>query len=127
MSKKIEIHQFDPVLYPYKIWVIVSDNLRVVKENFTELNGQEITFVGEDNFNAMTCQLRLKENRHFGSVIIFKSKKMMSTNYMAHESCHAAKQLFEHIGADMRDHEPFEYLLGWIVDCCEQVKKNKFK
>jgi hypothetical protein len=42
-----------------------------------------------------------------------------------HESSHAAKYLFKHIGADIKEHEPFEYVIGWVAGCCEKVKKNK--
>jgi hypothetical protein len=66
-----------------------------------------------------------KENAAFGVIIFFRSKKSMSYELVAHESSHAAKYLFAHINADIKEHEPFEYVIGWIAGCCEKVKKNK--
>ena len=47
---------------------------------------------------------------------------------VAHEASHAAKDLFEYIGAEPSAHETFEYLLGWIVDkCYEAIAKETVK
>lgn len=132
--KKTQIHQFDPILYPYKFWIIVTDDLKVVQDNFTERNGDNIKFVGSNTHEAMVLDIRKKSDPIndkgqglFGAVIIYRNKGYMSNKNIAHESSHATKRCFEHIGADVSEHEPFEYLLGWLVDCTNQVKLNKFK
>lgn len=56
--------------------------------------------------------------------MFFRSKKI-SFELAAHEASHAAKYLFEHIGADCSIHEPFEYVIGWIAGCVETVKNYK--
>lgn len=127
----IQVHQFDPLIYPFKFWIVVNKTPFVLSEHFTEYNGSEIVFTETDGSidrtNAFVMKVKHKETRCYGAVLYFTSKSIMSPGIMAHEASHAAKDLFTHIGADINPHEPFEYLLEFIVDCCEQVRKNKFK
>ncbi len=121
----MEIHEFDPVIYPYKLWVIINKNPTYIANKFNEYSGNPIDFIERDTngLEAFTMPVVRKENSKFGVIIFFRSRKSMSYELVAHESSHAAKYLFEHIGADVKEHEPFEYVVGWIAGCCEKVKK----
>lgn len=124
----MEIHEFDPVIYPYRIWIVIDKTPDILAEKFKEYSGKPIIFTDDDGSNrqlAFTMMAIHKEEKHYGTVIYFRSKKSMSYELVAHKSSHAAKNLFEHISADIKEHEPFEYVLGWIAGCCEKVKKNK--
>ena len=123
----MEIHEFDPVIYPYKLWVIIDKKPTDIADKFNEYSGKPIDFIDRDamGLEAFTMPVARKENPNFGVIIFFRSKKGMSYELVAHESSHAAKFLFEHISADIKEHEPFEYVVGWIAGCCEKVKKNK--
>lgn len=127
MKDKIQIHQFDPVIYPFKIWITIGITDSQLKSNFCNLDYSEISYNLSKGNYAITDDVRYKETNHIGALIDFMNKKQITMKNVSHESSHAAKLLFEYIGADMRQHEPFEYLVGWIADCCEQVRKNKFK
>ena len=88
---------------------------------------KDFVFSEEDStskYAAMALPAIKKDGGYCGTLIPFKSKKEMSMRNIAHESSHAAKQMFEHIGADVRQHEPFEYVVGWIAECCEKVLKK---
>lgn len=126
MNKSI-IHKFDPVIYPYKIWVIVSKTPDIIAEKFNEYNGDIIEFSKREtrNLQAFVFPVQDKEQTSFGVIIFFRSKLSMTYRTVSHESCHAAKYLFEHIGADITPHEPFEYVVDWIASCIEKVKLNK--
>lgn len=125
--KQPKIHEFDPVIYPYKLWVIIAPHPDIIEEKFDEYTGGRIVFVpGDvDRSDAFVMPVSRKENPKFGVIVFFRSKKSMSYNIVAHESSHAAKYLFDHIGADVKEHEPFEYVVGWIAECIEKVKRNK--
>lgn len=127
MKREPIIHEFDPVVYPYKLWVIIAKDPDIIEEKFDEYSGERIVFVpGDvDRLEAFVMPVCRKENPKFGVVVFFRSKKSMSYDIVAHESSHAAKYIFEHIGADIKEHEPFEYVVGWIAGCCEKVKRNK--
>lgn len=121
----MNIHEFDPVIYPYKLWIIISKNYSCVAEHFYNDDGSEITAIDFKNIDAFTIPVIEKKSKKLGVVILFPSKKNISFKNVAHEASHAAKMLFEYIKADCREHEPFEYLLGWIADCCHKVKKAR--
>lgn len=121
------IHEFDPVIYPYKLWIVIDKQPTIISEAFDEYSGNPIEFIERDtnNLAAFAMPVSKKENSNYGVVIFFRSKRSMSYELVAHESSHAAKYLFEHIGAEMKEHEPFEFVIGWIAGCCEKVKNNK--
>lgn len=125
------IEEFDPVIYPYKVWVVISDDPIRISEYFKEYNGSDIIFVDGDGTNrhlAFVMPVQKKgDNSYYGVVLFFRSKRSMTMELVAHEATHAAKYLFEHIGADMRPMEPFEYVVGWIADCCDKAKRRKLK
>ena len=123
----MEIHRFDPIIYPYKLWVIINNSPIGIEEKFNEYNGNPIEFIDRDTMRheAFTMPVISKEHPEYGVIIFLRSKKSMTYELVAHESSHAAKYLFEHIGSDMKEHEPFEYVVGWIAECCEKVLKNK--
>lgn len=127
MSRTI-VREFNPVIYPYKIWIVINKTPDIIAENFYEYNGNPVRFVDNDGNTrqeAFTMMAISKDNECYGTVIFFRSKKSMTYEIVAHESVHAAKNLFEHINADINGHEPFEYVVGWIAGCCEKAKKSK--
>ena len=42
MNKKVQIHQFDPVIYPLKLWVAKNPTKEAISERFEEHNGNEV-------------------------------------------------------------------------------------
>ena len=121
------IHEFDPVIYPYKLWIVIDKQPTIISEYFDEYSGNPIEFIERDtnNLAAFAMPVSKKEDSNYGVVIFFRSKRSMKYELVAHESSHAAKYLFEHIGAEIKEHEPFEFVIGWIAGCCEKVKNNK--
>lgn len=53
----------------------------------------------------------------------------MTAKNIAHESTHAALEIFAYVGARISydNQEPYAYLVGWIADCIDKVKNNKIK
>ena len=54
MIKKTVIHQFDPTIYPRKLWVMKGGSVNYILDAFTEPDGEEINLViyiyGEGTF-----------------------------------------------------------------------------
>ena len=121
-----KICEFDPVIYPYKIWILVDRDPTIISSIFNQYDGKPIESIEKDTINMAGFAMPVcrKENPKYGVIIFFRSKKIITYELVAHESSHAAKYLFEHIGADIKEHEPFEFVIGWIADCCEKVKKT---
>jgi len=123
----MKVHEFDPVIYPYMLWVVVDKTPNELPDMFNEYTGKPIEFIDRDtgNLEAFTMPVINKKSKAYGVIIFLRSKRSMTFELIAHEASHAAKYMFEHIGADIKDHEPFEFAVGWIAGCCEKVKKNK--
>ena len=68
-----------------------------------------------------------KESRKKGILILFENKKAMSVKYIAHESSHAAHELWKHLGEDFFGNEANAYFIGWVADCCNKVKTGKYE
>lgn len=71
----------------------------------------------------------LKDTKKLGELIWFPNETSIEQEKVTHESVHAAMDIFRDIGADVDigNQEPFAYLAGWIADCIDQVKRDKFK
>ena len=125
LKKAIKVHQFDPVIYPYTLWVAITDNLEEIKTRFTYYDYTPLE-IKLKSYYGVTFDVR-DELKTRGSLILFSYKKYMTVGYMAHEASHVADNIFEYIGEDHPSDEAKAYLIEWIVDCINQVKINKFK
>ena len=123
----MKVFEFDPVIYPYKLWVCLDKEPNKIADLFDEYHGKKIVFIdGDTNIaKAFTMPVMDSKNRHYGVVVFIRSKASLTYQLVAHEATHAAKYLFEHIGCDTSVHEPLEYVVGWIADCIYKVKTNK--
>lgn len=123
------LNEFNPAIYPYKLWVMVSNASVEIPKLFFGYDGKEIENIAGDTerLEAFTMPVMDKSKNNYGVLVFFRNKKVMSCTTIAHEASHAAKFLFEHIGADIKDHEPFEYVVGWIAGCCDYCKRNRTK
>lgn len=120
-SKTIQVHEFNPAIYPSLLWVMIGNH--TISERFRTLE------LMDDNALAETESVNdVLQNRN-GVIIRFRSRKNMTTEIITHESVHAAAEIMRYVGGrvEVGNQEPFAYLAGWVADCCDQVKKNKFK
>lgn len=123
-NNKTTIHEFDPCIYPRLLWVVKGGTLEGIQETL------EITCEceQEEKSGAVTLPVRRKDNNRFGYCIWFpKSGDIRRGDWIAHESTHAALCIFDDIGARVsyEDQEPFAYLVGWVFECIDTVRKLK--
>lgn len=123
---KTELHEFDPVIYPRKVWVIVTGSETILRDNFKYDGELRRAFDSSDAF-VFGCQN--KESLMNGVCVCFLKKSSMSVKNIAHESVHIASQIFSDcnmtMGFEDGKDEHYAYLVGWIAECCEKVKLNK--
>lgn len=130
MASGSKIHEFDPVIYPRKLWVVKGSSQRFIQDNFTERLGEEVVFENDEG-NESVCtvlsNVRLKETGKYGYLVYIRGN--LSVGDIAHEATHVAARLFQEIGSylDPENQEPFSYLVGWVTDCINQVKTGKSK
>ena len=86
MKKKVTIHEFDPVIYPYKIWVVVDRKPSSISEMFYEYDGSEIlSWDNTSHLDAMAMSVMKKDNSSYGCAclvvnsgeILFSDQKML--------------------------------------------------
>jgi hypothetical protein len=127
----MKIHEFNLTPYPRKLWVIKKWTEKELKEAFCRYDGGEVDWDLDDNENLIEAKViskvQFKESEYLGIVVLLKPN--VKNKILAHESGHIALSLFDEIDsyANPNDQEPFCYLLGYIYDCLEQVKRNKFR
>lgn len=131
-----KIHEFDPAIYPCRLWVSINLSFQDVSDKFYALNDEmdRINIVKDQwemsNFTvARTHVVTEKYGRHWIGVMVSINKpKMMTAKFIAHESCHCADFICEQFGISSRsfdDGEAYAYLVGWIAECIEKVKLGK--
>ena len=120
-----KIHEFDPVIYPCKLWVAITTECRTLSERFEwKYDGTEID-IDFENTDAITGLVRCKEDDRIGVLIVFENRKVCTISNIAHEASHAVDDIWQRIGEKNIGHEANAYLIGWIAKCIEEVKLNK--
>ena len=124
----MQIHQFDPVIYPVKLYVIKYPNAEEINDKFTDFDFTSLNYKLNANVYAVTWNtvVRLKETNKFGVLIILYPGKI-NIGHIAHEATHAARVIWDWLTENTTGAEADAYLVGWISDCINQVRTNKFK
>lgn len=116
------IHEFDPVIYPFKLWVSVGED--AFTNEFSPYPDDGILVIEEDK-GALTYIVCRNSDYKVGILIYFPKKKYMDINTIAHEARHAGDMLFELIGDEPQHSEPAAYFTGWVAECIDKVRRNK--
>lgn len=115
----MKVYQFDPQIYPRKLWVAVGVPTSELNEKFVD----EIKDMDDSN-DAETLPIQQKEPLLGGVLVRFENLKSMRPDNIAHEATHAALEIFDYVDARIQydNQEPFAYLVGWVVKCIDEVK-----
>ena len=121
------IHEFDPVIYPRKLWVTYDATTEELNTKFPNGDYYGNRFKDEDSYYAITYHIGDADGK--GGVLIrfFNKEESMQPWNIAHEAIHAAGRILQYVGveADFENDEAFAYLTTWIVKCCCKVKEGK--
>lgn len=122
MVKTERIYEFDPEIYPRKLWVAVGVPYAVIKDMF-----EDVEPMADDTDAQVDHTRRIKPDVKGGLLIRFENRKAMTAANITHESTHAALEIFHYVDAypDPKNQEPFAYLCGWIAKCIDKIKTHK--
>lgn len=126
--KPVQIRKFDPIVYPFKLWVVSTRDADYLRERFIDLDRKgrtEITSGDLINAEAITYYVQERDTGLIGVLVVFINKEHMSMRLIAHESTHVARKAWDHMREDVTGEEADAYLVGWIAECIEKVKLNK--
>lgn len=117
------IREFDPLIYPRKIWVYIGKDYEEVKDYFQDSDIKNMP----DQTLGYVQNTHRKETNMGGILIWFRSKKEIDASTITHESLHSALEIFDFIGGkvDNQNQEYICYLAGWIAECIEKTKNGK--
>lgn len=117
-KKSLGYFEYDPVIYPLKLWVHVGTGLNeLIDSCFDGCKAPDEDYCGVTYDGAVR-----KRDRRRGVLISFQYKKDMSMDdYRCHEASHACDVIEDAIGME-HGGEPSAYLTGWIASCINKAR-----
>lgn len=135
MTKSNKIYEFDPLLYPTRLWVGVNIPYKDVSDKFYAINQDDSVTDFSDAVEKIvtsviaTCYpVGDKESGWRGIFCHISRLKDLSVGVIAHEAEHVVCWICEQFGIcshSFEDSEPRAYLIQWVANCINQVKTNK--
>ena len=128
-TKKVEVFEFDPQIYPIKFWILIKPTESSISNNFTKLNGDKINVdlasLNSELVDAFVKSTPVKYTKtsKYGFIVGINNPECITPAIIAHEATHLAGHIWEHLNESTicLESEPNAYLVGWIVDCIDQV------
>lgn len=120
---KTKIYEFDPVIYPRKLWITYEATSEELNKMFPYGDSDGRRFEDEKQYYGITYKTADKDNKG-GVLIRFESKDAMTPWNITHEVIHATGFICKYVGIepDFENDEAFTYLATWIAKCCYKVK-----
>jgi len=113
--------EYDPVIYPRKLWVCIGQTEGDMRGWFEEIDGKDWSIECEDYDGLTISELRRKDNGEVGELVVFDSKKDMTMGICTHEASHVCDSIEEAIGME-HGGEASAYLIGWIASCINKAR-----
>lgn len=112
--------EYDPVIYPRKLWVYTGYRLSEVCDVFEDL-------VPEKDYMGITYEESVrKQDGEIGILVAFDTICHMSIENIAHEASHVVDVVETSLGID-HGGESTAYLLGWVAKCIDMAKNGTGK
>lgn len=130
-KNKVVFHVFDPTIYPRKLWVVKNASISDVSKLFYNYDKTEISIPDTyaNNSKGLVFRVRDRNAGFYGVMVMLFGKCDIET--VAHESVHVASCIFSDcgifMGFDDGQDEHFAYLVGFVADCINQVRTNRFR
>ena len=130
----IGIYEFDPVIYPFKLWVArKGTTIEQIDKVFEALCEDNIGCSFKENHTLPTIGTAVrtyvvghKKQGVTGCLVVFGYNTKVK--HLSHEADHCADWLFTQIGETERDYEHGEcyaYYQSWVFDCLYNVFRGK--
>lgn len=113
-SKRPIIYEFDPIIYPRKLYVCIGLDETTINEHFHGCNSENLNFNANANYDAITFdEIVRNKTGCIGELVVFHSKNNMRMGIIAHEASHVVDGIEKAIGMTHGD-EPSAYLFEWV-------------
>lgn len=121
-------YEYDPVIYPRKLWVMPQATEAEIRMCFTEHDGEEIEWDDKGCFATTFPEVCSKAGGTYGVLVAFKGKTSMTMGNICHEASHVLDDFIDvlPLSREPRGHnEHLSYLLRWIGDCMNRARLGK--
>lgn len=125
-NKKMQIWEFDPVLYPYRVLIVRHPDADALENKYNIINSDYeeklpfLEFRTNDDTVARVLMVIDKETRKVYYMVLLFAVAHARAGVMAHEAVHLANAYLQRLGfgspAAYND-EPYAYFVEWITDC----------
>lgn len=122
-TKRLIIDQYDPQIYPRKLWCCKNAKLSDIQKRFKFRDGKEIDESWDPLDGTYTLYVMEISTGDYGCLVnfadyAFKDKNKF-INTVAHEAEHVKNSMLHdvHYEGGMEAEEAEAYLLGWVAQC----------
>lgn len=135
-----KIHEFDSVIYPFRLWVMSNPTKDFLKENFFCMNPSTKGYWDfEDNdipsskiCYAVTVPVKNKKSKKNGALVMLLDTKGFNIAMAAHVASHVCDILADYLELNViksfsETGEARAYVIEWAINCINKVKNNKIK
>ena len=135
-----KIHEFIPVIYPFRLWVGMNVTDKDIKDKFFAYNvgDDTISDISEVDLSyrsvaATTYPVCCRKDNWIGAFVNIRRKDKCGVGVMAHEACHVCDLLSDRIGLvgevdNLFSHgEARAYFIEWCAECISKVRNGKIK
>lgn len=128
MKELPEIYEFDPQIYPRKLWVCIGVDDDYINENFRyNMSRNLLSFDSDFPVDAVTfTEVVRNDTNMVGQLVVFSSKNEITFGNIIHESSHVCDAIEKAIGME-HGGEPSAYLLSWIGEKINDVRLGDCK
>ncbi len=109
-------------IYPRRLWVAVGMTPKELDKMFE--NGTDDGLAVDKSYEAVTFEeVNQKGDDLVGELVLFRSKKAMTIDVIAHEASHVCDFMEDAVGME-HGGEASAYLIGWITRCIARAKEG---
>lgn len=133
--KSRQIFEFDPQVYPFRLWVGIQIPYEEIENTFWALNSDmertpfDEAYYKRNCFVVATCfPVAHKESGWIGIYCSIWRNNDLNVGRIAHESSHITDFMFEEFGINNNgfdNGEPRAYFVEWCANCIDKVKRGK--
>lgn len=115
--KKKGYYEYNPAIYPRKVWVHVGTDFKELAPKVFE----GVEFGDKEYYGAVYGEVTRKTDGMLGILVSFPTAKDMTMRVCSHEASHICDDIEKAIGME-HGGEASAYLLGWIADCINKAR-----
>lgn len=134
-DKDTKIYEFDPVIYPTRLYVAINPPFEKVDKMFYMLDEDDkVVDEAKKEYNshfsaiATTFIVANKKDNWKGCLVVIWRRKECGAGICAHEATHIYDWLDKEMGLDCQEwdnDEPKAYMVQWIANCIDKVLRGK--